>query len=415
MNYRISGIILAVLLFILSPFTEAQNVAESNSKSIQTFGVLPENDAETNRINLQKAIDWASKSGAALFVEPVEKPYEIEGGIVLKKNVSLVGVHGPVPRGTRHSDFKNPVGSVFSIRDTEKPFIIVESTSQIKGIQFWYPAQTLNNPEKIIPYPPTIQVSKNSNTEGVTLSNLTFYGEYIAMDFNASEENPCELILIEHCYGYPLSGEFIRIDYCYDIPRILHCHVNPAVQRQLGGQFQKQVVDAVVAKKSFCYSINHTDNAQLIDLFTFGTYGGIFLGPATYGQLTNFNFDCVTIGIHKLGDNNRNRNWMIAQGSIIANTGDKIENIHPIIIEGMGHTSLSNVEAFSGDNGALTNLKGSWDFMNIRGNENCTVSIVGCRMRNYTSENPLTIVNKNAKIQAVACFDGLGNPFNLSK
>ncbi|HRX13061.1 MAG TPA: hypothetical protein P5210_15465 [Draconibacterium sp.] len=415
MNYRISGIILAVLLFILSPFTEAQNVAESNSKSIQTFGVLPENNAETNRINLQKAIDWASKSGAALFVEPVEKPYEIEGGIVLKKNVSLVGVHGPVPRGTRHSDFKNPVGSVFSIRDTEKPFITVESTSQIKGIQFWYPAQTLNNPEKIIPYPPTIQVSKNSNTEGVTLSNLTFYGEYIAMDFNASEENPCELILIEHCYGYPLSGEFIRIDYCYDIPRILHCHVNPAVQRQLGGQFQKQVVDAVVAKKSFCYSINHTDNAQLIDLFTFGTYGGIYLGPATYGQLTNFNFDCVTIGIHKLGDNDRNRNWMIAQGSIIANTGDKIENIHPIIIEGMGHTSLSNVEAFSGDNSALSNLKGSWDFMNIRGNENCTVSMVGCRMRNYMSENPLTIGNKNARIHAVACFDGLGNPFNLSK
>src|SRR5690606_17226488 len=128
------------------------------------------------------------------------------------------------------------------------------------------------------------------------------YGEYIAMDFNASEENPCELILIEDCYGYPLSGEFIRIDHCYDIPRILHCHVNPAIQRQLGGQFGRQVVDAVVAKKSFCFAINNTDNAQLIDLFTFGTYGGIYLGPTTYGQLTNFNFDCVTVGIHKLGD-----------------------------------------------------------------------------------------------------------------
>jgi hypothetical protein len=30
-----------------------------------------------------------------------------------------------------------------------------------------------------------------------------------------------------------------------------------------------------------------------MDVFTFGTYGGIYLGPATYGQLTNFNFDCV--------------------------------------------------------------------------------------------------------------------------
>ncbi|HEY8397521.1 MAG TPA: hypothetical protein VIK80_06245, partial [Flavihumibacter sp.] len=55
----------------------------------------------------------------------------------------------------------------------------------------------------------------------------TFYSEYIAMDFNAVEEYPCELILIEQCYGYPLSGEFIRINFCYDIPRFLHCHVNP--------------------------------------------------------------------------------------------------------------------------------------------------------------------------------------------
>lgn len=415
MKYKISNLLLVLLLFFSTIGVKAQSFVESNSKSIQTFGVLPENSAGINTINLQKAIDWASKSGAALFVEPVEKPYEIEGGIILKKNVSLIGVHGPVPRGTRHPDSKIPVGSVFAIRDTEKPFITVESTTQIKGIQFWYPDQTLDNPEKIIPYPPTIQVSKNSNTEGVTLSNLTFYGEYMAMDFNASAKNPCELILIEHCYGYPLSGEFIRIDYCYDIPRILHCHVNPAVQRQLGGQSRRQIVDAVVAKNSFCYSINHTDNAQLIDLFTFGTYGGIYLGPATYGQLTNFNFDCVTVGIHKLGDNSRNRNWMIAQGSIIANTGDKIENIHPLIIEGMGHTSLTNVEAFSGDNAALTNLKGSWDFMIIRGNENCTVSMVGCRMRNYTSENPLTIENPNAKIQVTASLDGLGNTFNRNE
>ena len=42
--------------------------------------------------------------------------------------------------------------------------------------------------------------------------------------------------------------------------------------------------------------VEHTDNAQIIDIFTFATYGGIALEPATYGQLTNFNFDCVTVG-----------------------------------------------------------------------------------------------------------------------
>jgi hypothetical protein len=410
LKYKFS-IVIIILYFAVYNLNGQQGI-ESQIKSIRSFGVLPENSAEVNKANLQNAIDWAATSGAALFVEPTEKPYEVTGGIILKKNVSLVGVHGPVPRGTKHPDKNQPVGSVFAIRDTNLPFITVESSSQIKGIQFWYPEQSIIDPSKIIAYPPTIQVSKTSNTEGVTLSNLTFYGEYLAMDFNASPQHACELILFEHCHGYPLGGEFIRIDYCYDIPRILHCHINPGVQRQLGGAYSKEIIDAVVAKQKFTYTINHTDNAQLIDLFTFGNYGGIFLGAATYGQLTNFNFDCVTVGIHKLGDNSKNRNWMISQGSIIANTGVRIEDVHPFIIE--GHTSISNVEAFSGGNAALTNFGKSWDFMTILGNEKCSISMFGCRMRDYKSDLPISILNPSAIIQAVGCLDKNETPFRLT-
>lgn len=392
------------------------NASVINSKSIKDFEVRPENSAQLNTENLQKAINWASESGAALYVEPSNKPYHLEGGIVLKKNVSLIGVHGPTPRGTIHPAKKQPVGSVFAITDKEKPFITVESATQIKGIQFWYPEQTVNHPEAIIPYPPTIQVDKGAMTQGVYLSCLTFYGEYISMDFIASREYPCELITFEHCYGYPLSGEFIKIDYCYDIPRILHCHVNPAIQRFIKGQINKNVVDAVVAKKSFSYSIDHTDNAQLIDLFTFGVYGGIYLGDETYGQLTNFNLDCVAVGIHKKGANVKNRNWMIAQGSIIANTGDRVENIHPIIIEGQGHTSISNVEAFSGGNDALSTVpeNQSWDYLLVNGQKDLTISLFGCRMRNYLSDSPVTIANENASIQFVSCVDKNEDFFNVT-
>lgn len=375
--------------------------------SIQKFDVKPGNSAALNKANLQKAIDWASASGSALWVEPSEQPYAIDGGIILKKNVSLVGVHGPTPRGTVHSAKKQPVGSVFSITDKENVFITVETGTQIKGIQFWYPEQTIKDPAAIIPYPATIQVSKTARAQGIYLSCLTFYGEYLAFDFNADRKNACELMTFEHCYGYPLSGEFIRMDYCYDVPRILHCHVNPAIQRYIGGQYSREVVDAVIAKKSFAYTINHTDNAQIIDLFTFGTYGGILLDSESYGQLTNFNFDCVAVGILKRGNNTKNRNWQIAQGSIIANCGEKVENVHPIIIEGQGHTSLSNVEAFSGGNGALTTVpaNSSWDFLLVRGDKKLTVSIFGSRMRNYLSEKPITIENNLAIVQAVACVD----------
>lgn len=378
---------------------------DSPYRSIRDFNVLPGNSAAENAKNLQAAIDWAAKSGAALFVDPSEEPYTVKSGIVLKQNVSLIGVHGPTPRGTKHPEKNAPVGSVFKIVDADHAFITVESATQIRGIQFWYAEQELKDPAKVIKYPPTIQVSKTHSTQGVTLSNLTFYGEWITFDFNASRRFICELILIEHCYAYPLSGEFIRIDYCYDIPRFLHCHVNPAIMRKIGLHFSKAVIDNVVNQGSFAYAINHTDNAQMMDVFTFGTYGGIKLGDESYGQLTNFNLDCVAVGILKQGANTKNRNWQIAQGSIIANAGKSVEETHPIIIEGQGHTAFTNVEAFSGDNGALTNVQQSNDFMLIRGNELLTVSVIGSRMRNYIADKPFTILNPKAKVQAVACVD----------
>lgn len=403
-------ILFTLLLLISSVLSFA---ADGPYKSIRDFKVLPQNSPEVNAKNLQKAIDWASGSGAALFVDPSDEPYAVSSGIILKANVSLIGVHGPVPRGTKNPNKNAPVGSVFKIVDANKPFITVESSTQIKGIQFWYANQELTDPAKIIKYPPTIQTSKTSSTQGVTLTDLTFYGEYIAMDFNASRALICELILIENCYGYPLSGEFIRIDYCYDIPRFLHCHVNPAIMRKMGYHFSKAIIDAVVKNKTYCYSINHTDNAQLMDLFAFATYGGIHLGGESYGQLTNFNLDCVTIGLYKEGNNTKNRNWQIAQGSIIANAGTDVSQVHPIIIEGQGHTALTNVEAFSGGNGALTNVGQSADFMLIKGDKKATVSIVGSRMRNYVSDKPFTIQNPLAQVQAVACVDKDENLYNV--
>ena len=374
-------------------------------KSIRDFGVLPENVADVNTTNLQTAIDWASPRGAALYVEPDAEPYRLTGGVILKMNASLIGAHGPVGRGTRHSSKAQPVGSVFATDDLGEPLLIVEHATQVRGIQFWYPKQTLSDPEKIIAYPPTIQASRTNSAQGVTLSALTFYGEYVAMDFNCSPSVICEQLVIEHCRGYPLSGEFVRIDHCYDVPRILHCHVNPANMRFFASGFSKRVVDAVVARGTFAYAIDHTDNAQVIDVFTFGTGGGIRLGAASYGQLTNFDFDCVTVGIHKLGDRDFNRNWQIAQGSITANAGPRLADVHPVIVEGEGHTAITNVEAFSGDNPVVTNFGESRDFLLVRGDKRLTVSVVGSRMRNYEAADPITMENPQALVRMVACVD----------
>jgi hypothetical protein len=219
-----AGLLVDVMLGLTVWAADNAQVGLPLGRSIRDFGVSPTNSAAANRERLQEAIDWAAPRGAALFVDPTDEPYPVAGGLVLRMNVSLVGVHGPVGRGTRHPDKPQPVGSVFRIEDEARPFLTVEAATQLRGLQFWSPKQTLKDPKQIIRYPPTIQVSQERAAQGVTLSSLTFYGEYLAMDFNARRDRPCEQILIEHCYGYPLSGEFVRIDHCYDIPRVLHCH-----------------------------------------------------------------------------------------------------------------------------------------------------------------------------------------------
>lgn len=402
------------MILLLAALFAAAAAAAQPMRSIREFGVTPNNTPQANRENLQSAIDWAAASGAALYVEPAEGGYPVASGIVLRQNVSLVGAHGPVGRGTKHPRRDEPTGSLFVITDTEAPFLTVESSTQVRGIQFWYPEQTHTDSSRIIAYPPTIRMSGSSTVQGVTLSCLTFYGEYEAMDFRGRSDNICEQILFEHCYGYPLSGRFISIDYCYDIPRILHCHVNPANQRLFGRPFSREVIDAVIACPTFSYSIDHTDNAQMVDIFTFGVHGGISLGRHTYGQLTNFNLDCVSIGIYKDGGGTFNRNWQIAQGSIIANVKGCADGIHPIVITGEGHTAISNVEAFSGKNGALTADGYSDDFLLVEGDRPLTVSLSGCRMRDYTADSPVTLDNPKARLQAVACVDKDENFYNTT-
>lgn len=402
--HALGQVILGLGLVVSCTAGEAALSGVPVGRDLAEFGLSATNAPAENTAALHRGIAWAAERGGALWVAPSDTPYPVASGVVLRRNVSLIGVHGPTGRGTRHPEHPHPVGSVFAIRDAAHPFLTVEGATQVRGLQFWYPDQTTQDPAKIIEYPPTLQVSRTSAAQGVTLSCLTFYGEFLAMDFNAVPAHPCEQILMEHCYGYPLGGEFIRVDYCYDIPRILHCHVNPANLRYFRGGYSKAVIDSVVARKTYTFAINHTDNAVLMDVFTFGAYGGVYLGPATYGQLTSFNLDCVTVGIHKIGDGAFNRNWQIAQGSIIANTGPRVEDIHPIIIEGRGHTALSNVEAFSGGNPALTTLNRSQDFLLVRGTNRLTVSMQGCRMRNYAGE-AVTVENPKATIQATACID----------
>jgi len=397
-------------LYIVTPSTDLAG----QMVSIQAFGVLPGNSPSVNKTNLQKAIDACSAAGAALYVTPAENGYPVDAGIVLKKNVSLIGAHGPTGRGTVNSTGDGPTGSLFQITDKSAPFITVQSATRISGIQFNYPDQAWKDINKIIEYPPTIQVSHEENVYGVTLRDLSFYGETFAMDFRSPGTLSCEQILFEDCYGYPLGGCFIAIDRCYDIPRILHCHVNPANMRVFHKEYNIRVLDKVVEKKNYTYWVNNTDNMIIMDVFAFGVYGGIYLGPWSYGQLTSFSFDCCVEGIHVCGDGSWNRNWDISQGAIVANLGADYKKVHPFVIEGNGHTAISNVEAFSCASALFTSVQGPNDFIEIRGSVPSEVTLMACHAQNYEADFPITIKNPAAKVRAIACIDKYGDYFDFA-
>ena len=128
---------------ILLALVAAAGLAQAQGwASVQSVGVLPDNTPRENRQHLQEAIDNMSPLGGVLYVEPARGGYPMEGGLVLKRNVTLLGAHGPTGRGTALPDRSGPTGSLFVITDRKQPFLTVESATQVRGIQFYYPEQT---------------------------------------------------------------------------------------------------------------------------------------------------------------------------------------------------------------------------------------------------------------------------------
>ena len=58
------------------------------------------------------------------------------------------------------------------------------------------------------------------------------------------------------------------------------------------------------------------------------------------------------------------------------------------------------VECFSGDNGALTTLGASCDFITVR--DEASVTLTACRMQGYKAENPIH-VSSTAQLQTIGC------------
>lgn len=165
-------------------------------------------------VAIQKALDTAEKNGGGVVQLGVGK-YRIDKPINVPQGVTLAGVW----EAPHHSELSK--GTVFAIyagkgKENDPPAVLLNQSSAVKGITFFYPEQRLPDP---IPYPYTVQ---GKDMHG-SIIDCTFVNPYMAIDFGKYKN---ELHYIRNCYGCPLKVG-IHIDKCTDIGRIENVHFNP--------------------------------------------------------------------------------------------------------------------------------------------------------------------------------------------
>lgn len=354
--------------------------------TVQQYGVKADNSAADNARALQKAIDEAAKMAASVYVTPCRDGYKCDGGIVLRKGVTLFGAN-----------------SAFIVNDNGKPFISMESSSCLQGLRFIYPQQATDKPVDIKEYSPTVTLSGDADADGVTLRELSFLGEYQAVDFTKKGDHSFSQVFIRNCKGYSLSGNFITVDGCKDAPRIIDCDMRPDCP---GMSFSPAVIDAVVARENFAYKVDNTCGMSMDDIHVFGDYGGVKLGAASSGHLTEFSLECVSIGVSRDGKAEKAYDWNIFQGTINACVGSYVQDIHPFYITGQGQVDIADVNSVCQCSDALTCYGKCYDFITVAGDrEGLSVMMLNCKMASYEAECPITILNDKALVKALSCVD----------
>lgn len=139
--------------------------------------------------------------------------YMIRGQLEVPENVLLEGVY--VTPSARTKDAGSVLLAVADAGKADgKPFILLRTSSALRGLTIFYPEQKMQNPP--VPYPWTIR----GNGDNISLENILLVNPYQAVDFGTL---PAGRHSINGLYGQPLyRGLFV--DQCFDVGRISNVH-----------------------------------------------------------------------------------------------------------------------------------------------------------------------------------------------
>lgn len=385
-------------------------------------GVSASNSAAENKAALQALIDTltAGNGGTILLTEPIE----ITSGILLKVGVKLKGNNDsafkgstPVGGGIRTSG-ATPSGAVMMIRDSVNSAVSMYSNTSVEGICFYYPDQdyATTNPATIVAYPPTIQ--SVDGAQSMSVRRCTFIGETMAMYFIGTGLGDLEIDL---CYGYSLSGRFICINNCFDIPRITRCHVNPGVGINFtppvnggGLPFSLQIVDYVATNPGVgAYWITNTDEFMISQCFVFGVETGLIIG-SSYGTAVQCQFDMVHTGVNVIIEAPQSFVNLIGV-NVLLGSGDKTtRSAFKVNANAAGAVIMTNCGASNGTNAVVPSSADldSNAFLRVTGTSATRIHMTAPRLANYGNGaeflNFIDTDSANPIVRWVdAIFDGL--------
>lgn len=212
--------------------------------AVATFNVLDYGIDPTGKTDctdaVQKILDAAAGVGTMTNVHTDSKKRgwygNPTGGIVyFPAGTYLFTSSLHIPRGvTIRGDWKRPVageqlkGTVFKINPRRgagveienNSFIIMQPTTEVNGIAFWYPTQKAGAVTK---FPPTILYGENDywGNDYCTVQHCTFVNSYTAIQFNSQNGGGCPNIF--DIYGTPLSKGVV-MDCIADVGRFDGIH-----------------------------------------------------------------------------------------------------------------------------------------------------------------------------------------------
>lgn len=194
-----------------------------------------------------------------------------------------------IPRGvTLRGDWKEPSaessasGTIFKIEPrrgagTEiesSSFIIMQPTTEVNGITFWYPQQ---KPSNITKYPPTILYGEQGywGNDYCTVKRCTFLNSYTAIKFSSFNGGGCPNIF--GIYGTPLY-QGVVMDCIADVGRFDGIHFSPAYWESCG--------------------LDNAPSAGEIDSWLYENATGFVMRRNDWSYTCNFTVNGYNIGFH---------------------------------------------------------------------------------------------------------------------